>query len=278
MRVGVVVFPGSNCDADVKHAVEVVTGHPARFIWHRETSVDGLDCLVLPGGFSYGDYLRTGAIARFSPVMQAVETFARSGGLVLGICNGFQILLEAGLLPGAMQTNNVMQFRCQETYLRVETVNTPFTCLAQTGQVLKIPIAHGAGNYYVDQATLAELNGNNQVVFRYATPAGDVTAQANPNGSVENIAGICNRERNVLGMMPHPERCAESILGGTDGQVIFRSMLAWWTENRGVALAIGTAMVGDPAGAHPTGAVPADSGAKGCCGRRDGKGGDRGEC
>jgi len=230
MKFGVVVFPGSNCDADVKHVRGQVMGQDVDFIWHQSTSLQGYDCIVLPGGFSYGDYLRTGAIARFSPVMQAVERFANSGGVRQGICNGFQILLEAGLLPGAMQPNNVLQFRCMETYLKVENIQTPFTSACVPGQVLKIPIAHGAGNYYADPATLALLEDGRQVVFRYCDRNGDVSPGANPNGSLGNIAGIINRRGNVLGMMPHPERCAEEILGGIDGRLIFNSILKVWPD------------------------------------------------
>ncbi|GAW92169.1 phosphoribosylformylglycinamidine synthase subunit PurQ [Calderihabitans maritimus] len=228
MKFGVVVFPGSNCDADVKYVLEEVMKQPTDYIWHQETSVEGYDCIILPGGFSYGDYLRTGAIARFSPIMKAVEEFADRGGLVLGICNGFQILLEAGLLPGAMKINDDLQFHCHYTYLRVENNRTPFTNLLQEKQVIRIPIAHGEGNFYADEETLRELEENGQVVFRYCTPEGEITPEANPNGSVNNIAGICNKDRNILGMMPHPERCAEEILGGTDGSLIFASILEWW--------------------------------------------------
>ncbi|MEW8958115.1 Phosphoribosylformylglycinamidine synthase subunit PurQ [Moorella humiferrea] len=228
MKFGVIVFPGSNCDQDVYHALGNVLGQPVDYLWHGDTSVSGYDCLVLPGGFSYGDYLRAGAIARFAPIMPAVIEFARAGGLVLGICNGFQILLEAGLLPGAMRVNDCLQFRCQWTYLRVENSKTPFTNRFRDGQVIRIPIAHGEGNYYADAATLAELEANRQIVFRYCNEYGEVTPAANPNGSVGNIAGIINREGNVLGMMPHPERCAESILGGTDGRELFASIIDWW--------------------------------------------------
>lgn len=233
MRFGVVVFPGSNCDRDVLHVLKEVMGQLVDFIWHQDTSVRGYDCIVLPGGFSYGDYLRTGAIARFSPVMREVEDFAKKGGLVLGICNGFQILLEAGLLPGAMQPNDVLQFRCGDTFLRVENERTPFTTSCQKGQVLKVPIAHGGGNYYADPETLRRLEDHGQVVFRYCDANGEVTKEANPNGSVGNIAGIINREGNVLGMMPHPERCSEEILGGVDGRAIFNSILAWWANTKG---------------------------------------------
>lgn len=235
MKFGVVVFPGSNCDADVKHVIGEVIGQPVDFIWHQTTSLQGYDCIVLPGGFSYGDYLRTGAIARFSPVMQAVERFANSGGLLLGICNGFQILLEAGLLPGAMQPNHSLQFRCMETFLKIENNQTPFTGACAPGQVIKIPIAHGAGNYYADPATLAALEDGQQIVFRYCEQNGAVTPAANPNGSLGNIAGIINRAGNVLGMMPHPERCAEEILGGVDGRLIFSSILKAWSAGSGCA-------------------------------------------
>lgn len=223
MRFGVVVFPGSNCDADAYHVIKEVLNRPVDYVWHQERDLSSYDCLVIPGGFSYGDYLRTGAIARFSPVMEGVAELAARGGLVLGVCNGFQILLEAGLLPGAMHRNLGLQFRCHFTHLRTENVNTPFTSLCRPGQVLKVPIAHGEGNYYADEATIDELERTGRVVFRYCTPEGEVNPGANPNGSVVNIAGICNREGNVLGMMPHPERAAEEILGSVDGRVIFES-------------------------------------------------------
>ncbi|MBO8137168.1 MAG: phosphoribosylformylglycinamidine synthase subunit PurQ [Desulfotomaculum sp.] len=228
MKFGVIVFPGSNCDADCLHAVKAVLDQPVEYIWHKSNSVDGFDCIILPGGFSYGDYLRAGAIARFSPVMEAVINYAQKGGWVLGICNGFQVLLEAGLLPGAMRRNNNLQFICQDTYLKVENCSTPFTALCHPGEVLKIPVAHGEGNYYCDEKTLKELKQNNQIVFRYCDEMGKVTGEANPNGSINNIAGICNRHGNVLGMMPHPERCAEEILGSSDGAVLFKSILASW--------------------------------------------------
>jgi len=221
---GVVVFPGSNCDQDCYHAARVMGGE-VRYVWHRDTDLSGIDCVILPGGFTYGDYLRTGAIARFSPVMQAVAEYARAGGLVIGICNGFQILLEAHLLPGAMRRNQNQKFICKHVHLRLEQPETPFTQVGQTGQVLRIPIAHGEGNYYADQETLRRLRDNGQIVFRYCRPDGNVTVDANPNGSVDNIAGICNEQRNVLGMMPHPERCSEAVLGSSDGQVIFESIL-----------------------------------------------------
>jgi phosphoribosylformylglycinamidine synthase I len=229
MKFGVVQFPGSNCDDDAHHAIQDVIGQPAEFIWHQSEQVSGFDAIVLPGGFSYGDYLRTGAIARFSPVMKAVGRFANSGGLVLGICNGFQILLEAGLLPGAMMRNKGLRFLCRQVHVRMESTETPFTCAARPGQILKMPIAHMEGNYFCDPATLAELDRNKQVVFRYVhadgRPAGPDDFDANPNGSLAAIAGICNRERNVAGLMPHPERAVESALGSPDGLVIFRSMV-----------------------------------------------------
>jgi phosphoribosylformylglycinamidine synthase len=225
MRFGVVIFPGSNCDTDTWHAVRDQMGQEAGYIWHEETDLSGYDCVVLPGGFSYGDYLRTGAVARFSPVMNAVMEFAAGGGKVLGICNGFQILLEAGMLPGAMMRNVGQKFACEYVNLRVESTDTPYTCAMQKGAVLRIPIAHGEGNYYCDAATLEELKRNDQIVFRYCTPDGQITREANPNGSLENIAGICNRERNVMGMMPHPERCSDPILGSADGRLVWESLL-----------------------------------------------------
>lgn len=225
MKFGVVVFPGSNCDHDAYHAVGTVLRQPVEFLWHGSEDLVGCDAIILPGGFAFGDYLRTGAIARFSPVMRSIERFARQGGLVLGICNGFQILLEAGLLPGAMLRNQGLRFLCRYVYVRVETTNTPFTCAARSGQVLKIPIAHMEGNYFCDGRMLAELERNDQVVLRYTTPAGEIDEAANPNGALAAIAGICNRERNVFGMMPHPERAVETPLGSADGLVIFKSML-----------------------------------------------------
>jgi phosphoribosylformylglycinamidine synthase subunit PurQ / glutaminase len=230
MKFGVVQFPGSNCDDDAYHAVEAVVGQSVEFIWHQSEQVSGFDAIILPGGFAFGDYLRTGAIARFSPVMRAVDRFARSGGLVLGICNGFQILLEAGLLPGAMTRNKGLRFLCRQVHVRVENTDTPFTCAAREGQVLEMPIAHMEGNYFCERETLAELERNRQVIFRYATADGRVAAaedlSANPNGSLAAIAGICNRERNVLGLMPHPERAVELALGSADGLALFRSLVA----------------------------------------------------
>jgi phosphoribosylformylglycinamidine synthase subunit PurQ / glutaminase len=226
MNIGVVVFPGSNCDHDCRHVFRDVLGQDVTMVWHKEPSLAGLDAVILPGGFSYGDYLRTGAIARFSPVMQAVKQFAAEGKLVLGICNGFQILLEAGLLSGAMLRNKSLHFICRETFVKVENAATPFTHACKPGQVLKIPIAHADGNYYTDPVTLAGLQANAQIIFRYCTADGTVTPKACPNGSLDNIAGLRNAEGNVLGMMPHPERCAEAMLGNEDGRLIFQSMIA----------------------------------------------------
>jgi phosphoribosylformylglycinamidine synthase len=225
MKFGVVVFPGSNCDHDAFYAIGKVLHKPVEFIWHQSEDLAGSDVIILPGGFSYGDYLRTGAIARFSPVMKSVEKFAKSGGMVLGICNGFQILCEAGLLPGAMMRNSGLRFICRQVHIRVEETNTPFTCAAMRGQILKIPIAHSDGNYNVDEVTLAELEENRQVIFHYTNPEGTDDAAGNPNGSMRNIAGICSRERNVAGLMPHPERAVESALDSVDGLVLFESMV-----------------------------------------------------
>ena len=225
MNFGIVVFPGTWSDMDCFYAVTSVMGHDARYVWHKEKDLSGLDCIILPGGFSYGDYLRTGAIARFAPVMEEVEAFARRGGLVIGICNGFQILCEAGLLPGVLMPNQHLQFRCEWVNLRVENIETPFTHNCEHGQVLEVPISHGEGNYYADQDTLESLNENGQIVLRYCTDNGDILSEANPNGSAENIAGIVNSTGNVLGMMPHPERCCEKLLGGNDGLYIFESII-----------------------------------------------------
>lgn len=225
MKFGVVVFPGSNCDHDAFYALGNVLKKPVEFIWHQSQDLANCDTIILPGGFAYGDYLRTGAIARFSPVMKSVGKFAKSGGMVLGICNGFQILLEAGLLPGAMMRNGGLRFICRHVYVRVEQTDTPFTNAAQPGQILKMPIAHSDGNYTCDEGTLEELEKNRQVVFRYTAPDGTDDAAGNPNGSMANIAGICNRERNVAGLMPHPERAVESALDSADGLAIFRSMV-----------------------------------------------------
>src|SRR5579863_3708066 len=246
MKFGVVQFPGSNCDDDTYHAIGSVIGQQVEFIWHQSEDLAGCDAIILPGGFAYGDYLRTGAIARFSPVMGSVEKFALAGGLVLGICNGFQILLEAGLLPGAMMRNKGLRYLCRQVHVRVENTDTPFTRAAKRGEILKMPIAHNEGNYFVDPATLADLERNHQIIFRYVHPDGrpagegprqvdsepprqvaqEDDREANPNGSLAAIAGICNRERNVVGLMPHPERAVESPLGSNDGLVILRSMVA----------------------------------------------------
>ena len=225
MKFGVVVFPGSNCDHDAFYAIGNVLHKPVEFIWHQSQDLANCDAVILPGGFAHGDYLRTGAIARFSPVMKSVEKFANSGGMVLGICNGFQILLEAGLLPGAMMRNSGLRYICRHVHIRVEQTDTPFTNAAQRGQILTVPIAHNDGNYTSDEATLAGLEKNRQVLFRYTTPRGPDDAAGNPNGSMNNIAGICNRERNIAGLMPHPERAVEAALGSDDGLVIFKSMV-----------------------------------------------------
>ncbi|MFN0107743.1 MAG: phosphoribosylformylglycinamidine synthase subunit PurQ [Blastocatellia bacterium] len=230
MKFGVVIFPGSNCDHDTYHVISKVIGQPVDFIWHKETDVDRFDAIILPGGFSYGDYLRSGAIARFSPVMKSVVEFANAGGFVLGICNGFQILCESGLLPGALLRNRDLKFICEHVNVRVEQTNTIFTAGYNVGQVLSLPIAHGEGNYFCDDATLTELENEGRVLFRYSTADGQLADEANPNGSLKNIAGICNRQRNVMGLMPHPERAAESMLGCKDGRPMFLSMADALTE------------------------------------------------
>lgn len=222
---GVLVFPGSNCDHDAYHAVKHVLGGEVKFIWHKETSLDGVDAVIVPGGFSYGDYLRSGAIARFSPVMNEVISFANKGGLVLGICNGFQILLESGLLPGTMLHNEQLKFICKQVHLRCVSSNTPFTSGISEGQVLTVPVAHGEGNYFADDDTIKSVQDNEQIVFQYCDANGNVSPKDNPNGSVLNIAGVCNKNRNVLGMMPHPERAVEASLGSDDGRLILQSML-----------------------------------------------------
>ncbi|MDQ7844170.1 MAG: phosphoribosylformylglycinamidine synthase subunit PurQ [Armatimonadota bacterium] len=226
MTIGVVVFPGSNCDRDCVHVLRHVLGQHVVVVWHEETSVAGLDAVILPGGFAYGDYLRAGAVAATSPIMAAVRAFAAGGGPVLGICNGFQVLLEAGVLPGAMLRNRGLQFLCRPVHLRVESTRTPFTRTLREGQVLRLPIAHGEGNYYAPPALLETVEAEKQVVFRYCDPDGRISAEANPNGSLRNIAGICSPRGNVLGLMPHPERAAEEILGSVDGRLIFESLLA----------------------------------------------------
>jgi len=225
MTFAVVVFPGSNCDHDAYHATKHVLGQQARFVWHKETSLGDADVVILPGGFSHGDYLRTGAIARFSPVMGAVKEFAAAGRPVLGICNGFQILLECGLLPGAMLRNRDLKFHCEHVGVRVERTDTPFTSLCTPGQVLRLPIAHGEGNYYAPPETIAELETQGRVVFRYSSADGNVTDAANPNGSLNGIAGICSEGRNVVGLMPHPERACELAVGSGDGLVLFESVV-----------------------------------------------------
>ena len=224
MKFGVVVFPGTWSDKDCFYVIDQVLHQPVEYIWHKDTNLTGFDCIILPGGFSYGDYLRCGAIARFSPVMKSVEAFANAGGLVYGICNGFQILCESGLLPGVLIRNDHLQFRCEWTNLRIENSDSPFTSKAETGQVISVPISHGEGNYFADSETLDEIEKNDQVIFRYSSPEGCIDMDNNPNGSLNNIAGITNREGNVLGMMPHPERCCDPLLGSTDGEVIFRSI------------------------------------------------------
>jgi len=225
MKFGVIVFPGSNCDHDCYHVLKHVMGQDVAYIWHRDADLNGLDCVVLPGGFSYGDYLRTGSIARFSPVMAEVVRFAERGGLVLGICNGFQILTEAGLLPGALMRNRGLKFICSDVTLKVENNSTVFTAGYEKGAVITMPVAHGDGNFYLDGPELDRLLERGGVVFRYADKTGMATDEANPNGSVSNIAGIVNEAGNVLGLMPHPERASEEILGGTDGRILFRSII-----------------------------------------------------
>jgi len=230
VKTAVLVFPGSNCDHDAYHALKHVVGVGAEFVWHKEASLSGFDAVVIPGGFTYGDYLRTGAMAKLSPVMEAVRGFAAAGGPVIGICNGFQILLEAGLLPGAMIVNESLRFVCDYVHLRTETDRTPFTRGIPRGRVLKIPVAHYQGNYYAGEKTLSALEAKGQVVFRYCDAGGEATPEANPNGSARNIAGICNEAGNVLGMMPHPERCAEGALGSADGRLLFDAMVSWLEE------------------------------------------------
>jgi phosphoribosylformylglycinamidine synthase subunit PurQ / glutaminase len=226
VKFAIVVFPGSNCDHDAYHAVRHVLGREAAFVWHKDRDLGGADIVILPGGFSHGDYLRTGAIARFSPVMRSVAEFAAAGAPVLGICNGFQVLLEAGLLEGAMLRNSGLKFVCEHVSVRVEETDTPFTNRCRSGQVLSLPVAHGEGNYYAAPEVIERLEANGQVVFRYATAGGEVTGEANPNGSVRNIAGICSPGRNVVGLMPHPERACETVLGSADGLVLFESAVA----------------------------------------------------
>jgi phosphoribosylformylglycinamidine synthase len=224
VKFGVIIFPGSNCDHDAYHVISKHVGQPVSFIWHKETELAGYDCIILPGGFSYGDYLRAGALARFSPVMRSVKEFAARGGLVLGICNGFQILCEAGLLPGALMRNRDLHYICEHVNVRVESTDTPFTNELTRGEVLRIPIAHAEGNYTCDDATLRELQAQDRIIFRYCDAQGNTTDEANPNGSRDSIAGICNRARNVFGLMPHPERACEDLLGSSDGRGVFHSL------------------------------------------------------
>ena len=224
MKFGVIVFPGSNCDHDAYHVISKHVGQPVDFIWHRDTDLKAYDALIIPGGFSYGDYLRAGALARFSPVMHSVKQFAARGGLLLGICNGFQILCEANLLPGALIRNRDLHFICEHVHVRVDSIDTPFTNDMQKNMVLRLPIAHTEGNYVCDDQTLAELQNEDRIIFRYCDDGGAANNAANPNGSRDNIAGICNRERNVLGLMPHPERACEDLLGSSDGRDMFRSL------------------------------------------------------
>ena len=237
MKFAVVVFPGSNCDHDAYHAARHVLGHEAEFIWHKDTSLKGADVVILPGGFSYGDYLRTGAIAQFSPVMGAVRAFAEAGGPVLGICNGFQVLCEAKLLPGALLRNRDLKFHCAHICVRVEQVDTPFTLRATRGQVLRLPVAHGEGNYFADPQTLAALEASGRVIFRYCDASARPTDEANPNGSLNGIAGICSERRNVVGLMPHPERACEPSLGSRDGLVLFESVVMAMAEHGALRMA-----------------------------------------
>ncbi|MGZ3753795.1 MAG: phosphoribosylformylglycinamidine synthase subunit PurQ [Mucilaginibacter sp.] len=226
MKFGVVIFPGSNCDEDIIHVLEKIMGQQVVRLWHKDHSLQDCDFIVLPGGFSFGDYLRSGAIARFSPIMQQVIPFAENGGYVLGICNGFQILTEAGLLPGVLLHNEHRKFICRNIYMKPQTSNSLITAQIDPQRALKIPIAHGEGNYFADAATLKQLNDNDQVLFRYCDEAGNITSEANPNGSIENIAGVCNAGRNVFGFMPHPERAADPLLANEDGLAIFESILS----------------------------------------------------
>ena len=237
MNFAVLQFPASNCDQDAVHVLGQVFGHSARLVWHKETSLGPVDAVIVPGGFSYGDYLRCGAIARFSPVMQAVQQFAANGGAVLGICNGFQVLCEAGLLPGALIRNRSLQFRCEHVYLKTLTTDSPYTNQIPAGKTLRIPIAHGEGCYFADAETIARLKANQQILWQYVDAAGAVTELANPNGAVENIAGICNERRNVAGLMPHPERACESLLGSDDGRFIFESLIRWLEKRPGTKAA-----------------------------------------
>jgi phosphoribosylformylglycinamidine synthase len=232
VKFGIVVFPGSNCEHDVYHVAKHVLGHDAAFLWHKDTAFAGIDCVVLPGGFAHGDYLRCGAMARFSPIMGAVKQFAERGGMVLGICNGFQILTEAGLLPGALVRNAGLRYVCRDVHLRAERQDTPFTARIKPGTVLRIPIGHGEGCYFAPDAVLQEIEKKRLVVFRYCDEAGEITAAGNPNGSLHGIAGVCNEKGNVLGLMPHPDRCAEEVLGNADGRRLFDSAVHAWQQAR----------------------------------------------
>jgi phosphoribosylformylglycinamidine synthase len=226
VKFAIVILPGSNCDHDAMHVTKTLLGAEAEFVWHKETDLKGADCVIIPGGFAYGDYLRAGALAKFAPIMEPIKRHAAAGGLVFGICNGFQVLTEVGLLPGALMRNEHLRFIGRDVFLTTEETDTPFTNELARGQLLRAPIAHGEGNYFADDDTLDELERNRQVVFRYCDESGRVTRASNPNGSARNIAGICNATRNVLGMMPHPERCSEALLGNADGLAIFKSIAA----------------------------------------------------
>jgi len=225
MKFGIVVLPGSNCDHDAIHVAKTVVGAEAELLWHKDTSLKGADCVIIPGGFAYGDYLRAGALAKFAPIMEPIKRHAAAGGLVFGICNGFQVLTEVGLLPGALMRNEHLRFVSRDVHLRTEEIDTPFSSELQRGQILRVPIAHGEGNYFADDALLDDLERNRQVIFRYCDAEGRITGESNPNGSARNIAGICNATRNVLGMMPHPERCSEELLGNADGLGVFKSIV-----------------------------------------------------
>lgn len=225
MKFGIVVLPGSNCDHDAIHVAKTVVGAEAELLWHKDTSLKGADCVIIPGGFAYGDYLRAGALAKFAPIMEPIKRHAAAGGLVFGICNGFQVLTEVGLLPGALMRNEHLRFVSRDVHLRTEEIDTPFSSELRRGQILRVPIAHGEGNYFADDALLDDLERNRQVIFRYCDMEGRVTGESNPNGSARNIAGICNATRNVLGMMPHPERCSEELLGNADGLGVFKSIV-----------------------------------------------------
>ncbi len=240
MNFAVLQFPASNCDQDVVHAIRVL-GHSARFVWHKDNSLGEVDAVLVPGGFSYGDYLRCGAIARFSPVMQAVQEFAAQGGPVLGICNGFQVLCEAGMLPGALIRNRSLQFRCEHVFLKTLTTDSPFTNQVPPGELLRVPIAHGEGCYFADPDTLTRLRAEQRILWEYVNAQGERTEQANPNGSLENIAGVCNERRNVAGLMPHPDRACEPVLGSIDGRRIFESLIGWLKERRPGEAAMSTA-------------------------------------